>query len=299
MSVEDIRKKIDGLDNSIHDLLMERADLVLKIGEEKRKNKIQVIQLDRETIMLRRLLFRHKGPLPREAIVRIWRELVGAVSLLQTGLKVAVTTPGGADDILYWDMAKDYFSSVLPMEKVLKPLLVLSMVRDEKATFGVMPWPNDGAKDAKDTWWQYLMDDEGDRPMRIVARLPLGERTKNPVPAHQLALVVARLKFEPSGDDRSFIGLDLERDISRARLAEKVKEAGMCLRNFFSAAGRSADRNFHLLEVEGYIPADSSALDTLAGSLNSAGARARVVGGYPVPPVYEDTVGKGADKQSG
>ena len=295
MSVDDIRKKIDGLDNSIHDLLMERAELVLKIGEEKRKNKIQVIQPDREIIMLRRLLSRHKGPLPREAIVRIWRELVGAVSLLQTGLKVAVTTPGGSDDILYWDMAKDYFSSVLPMEKVLKPLLVLSMVRDEKATFGVMPWPNDGARDAKDLWWPYLMDDEGNRPMRIVARLPLGDRTKSPVSVHQQALVVARLKFEPSGDDRSFIMLDVEQGISRARLTDKARESGMALRNFYSATGRNPGRNFHLLEVKGYISADNSVLDTFVGLLNGAGARACVVGGYPVPPVYEDTVGKGAD----
>ncbi|HEY8192071.1 MAG TPA: chorismate mutase, partial [Alphaproteobacteria bacterium] len=44
MTVEDIRHKIDSLDNQLHDLLMERAELVLKIGEEKRKNNVQVIQ---------------------------------------------------------------------------------------------------------------------------------------------------------------------------------------------------------------------------------------------------------------
>src|SRR5476649_492790 len=109
-TVDEIRKTIDGMDNTIHDLLMQRAELVLKIGEEKRKNNVQVVQPDREIIMLRRLLARHKGPLPKEAVVRIWRELVGAVSLLQTGLKVAVAVPDDQSGIVYWDMAKDYFS---------------------------------------------------------------------------------------------------------------------------------------------------------------------------------------------
>src|SRR6185295_1686741 len=109
-TVDDIRSKIDGMDNNIHDLLMQRAELVLKIGEEKRKSNVQVVQPDREIVMIRRLLSRHKGPLPKEAVVRIWRELVGAVSLLQTGLKVAVTVPDNAGGLVYWDMAKDYFS---------------------------------------------------------------------------------------------------------------------------------------------------------------------------------------------
>ena len=62
-ALDDIRKKIDELDNRIHDTLMERAELVLKIGEEKRKNKIQIVQPAREARMLRRLLARHRGAL--------------------------------------------------------------------------------------------------------------------------------------------------------------------------------------------------------------------------------------------
>ena len=42
-TLDDIRQKIDALDNRIHDTLMERADLVLKIGEEKRKKGIQIV----------------------------------------------------------------------------------------------------------------------------------------------------------------------------------------------------------------------------------------------------------------
>lgn len=289
MSVENIRKTIDDIDNRVHDLLMERAELVLKIGAEKRKNNVQVIQPDREIIMLRRLLGRHKGPLPREAVVRIWRELVGAVSLLQTGLKVAVTAPGGAADILYWDMAKDYFSSVLPMVKAAKPLSVLSMVREGEATFGVLPWPADRAADA---WWPYLMDDESEKPMRIVARLPLGDRTDAALPPERQALVVAKLRFDPSGDDRGFIALALPQDVSRARLAEKATAAGLNLRGVCDAAGKGSAAALYLLEIAGYCAPGDEALNALAESLG--GGRAAVLGGYPVPPVYNDAVGKSA-----
>src|SRR5689334_9962410 len=102
MSVDGIRREIDSLDNQVHDLLMKRAEMVLKIGEEKRKNNVQVIQPDREIVMIRRLLARHHGPLPREAVVRIWRELVGAVSLLQTGLKVVVCVPDNQAGLMHW-----------------------------------------------------------------------------------------------------------------------------------------------------------------------------------------------------
>jgi chorismate mutase / prephenate dehydratase len=291
-TVDDIRRTIDTMDNNIHDLLMQRAELVLKIGEEKRRNNVQVVQPDREIVMIRRLLARHKGPLPKEAVVRIWRELVGAVSLLQTGLKVAVTAPDDAGGLVYWDMAKDYFSSVLPMNKAGNPLAALSMVREGDATFAVMPRPADGEANP---WWSFLADETGEKPMRIVARLPLGDRSKDANPGNQ-ALVVARLKFETSGDDRSFIILELEQSISRAKIVDKLKEAGLetrTMNTFTGATGRV--RTLHLIEVDKYVGADDKRLAQIIEKLDPSGGRAVAAGGYPVPPVYEDKVGKSAE----
>ncbi len=294
-AVDDIRSKIDGMDNTIHDLLMQRAELVLKIGEEKRRNNIQVVQPDREIIMIRRLLARHKGPLPKEAVVRIWRELVGAVSLLQTGLKVVVTVPDDPNGLTYWDMAKDYFSSVLPMNKAANPLAALGMVREGEATFAVMPRPADGETNP---WWSFLLDESGDKAMRIVARLPLGDRTQSANPDNQ-ALVVARLKFETSGDDRSFIILELEQGISRAKVVDKFKEAGFEPRAFYTYAGaKGGTRTQHLIEVDKYIGPDDKRLAQIVEKLDPAGGRAASVGGYPTPPVYADKVGKSAEAEA-
>lgn len=290
-TVDSIRQQIDALDDKIHDLLMKRAEMVIKIGEEKRKNKVQIIQPDREAIMVRRLLSRHHGLLPKEAVVRIWRELVGAVSLLQTGLKVVVTVPEDHTGLIYWDMAKDYFSSVLPMQKASNPLAALAMVREGEATFAVMPWPED---EQANPWWGYMLEENGDQGMRIMARLPLGDRTKAEPTLEHRALVVARIKFETSGDDRSFLALDLDEDISRGRIVDKAKSLNLAALGLHSCPSVRSGRKLHLLEVAGYVDPQSDMNEKLSGLFDDQMARCVCLGGYPVPPIYEDKVGKNA-----
>lgn len=289
-SVLDIRRTIDQLDDKIHDLLMERADLVLKIGEEKRRNNVQIVQPDREVVMIRRLLARHKGPLPREAVVRIWRELVGAVSLLQTGLKVVVAAPADVHGLMMWDMAKDYFSSVLPMTRAANALLALAAVREGEATFAVMPRP---AEQDHQPWWRFLLEESGEKPLRIVARLPLGDRSAEAANyIDRQALVVARLSCSPSGEDRSFVAFDITPDVSRARVVDVLKAEGLPPRSLFSATPSGSRRALHMAEVDGYVTADDERLARIARDLDPAGGRGLCLGAYPVPPVYNDKVGK-------
>lgn len=292
--VRTLRRQIDNLDNQIHDLLMERAELVVRIGDAKRKSNTQVVQPDREALMIRRLLARHKGPLPKEATVRIWRELVGAVSLLQTGLKVVVTVPdtGG---LQYWDMAKDYFSSVLPMNKISDPLSALASVRENEATFAVLPWPEDGQSRQ---WWENLASEEGDRPLRIMARLPLGDRTQENKSPDELSLVVARVSFESSGDDRSFLLLDVDAGVSRGRISDKCAALSIPARSIHSILNSVGDTTRHLVEVDGYVASDDEKLTALLTALEQPEGRCICLGGYPVPPVYEDKVGKGAEERN-
>ena len=291
-TVDEIRRQIDSLDDQIHDLLMKRAGLVVRIGEEKRKNSVQVIQPAREIVMIRRLLGRHEGLLPKEAIVRIWRELVGAVSLLQKGLKVTVTVPDDNSGLIYWDMAKDYFSSVLPMAKAASPLVTLGMVREGEATFGVIPWPSDGAANP---WWKFLLDEGGEAPMRVVARLPLGDRSRESANPEFRGLVIARLKFEDSGDDRSCLALELDHSISRGRIADQARDIGLEPRSLYSCKMGEGRTNAHFLEVDGYVAVNDERLKILLSKLGGEeGGKCICVGGYPVPPVYDDKVGKNA-----
>ncbi len=283
-ALDDIRQKIDALDNKIHDALMERAELVLKVGEEKRKNNIQIVQPAREARMIRRLLGRHKGALPEMAVVRIWRELVGAVSLLQTGLKIAVTVPEGQQD--YWDLARDYFGSCLPMQRSPTAISSISALKEGRATFAVVPRPSD---EDEQPWWTFL-DVNAAEPLSIIMCLPHGADPNIPNPDCG-ALVVAKAGFDDSGEDNSFLMIQCDATISRARLVDLAGKAGL------TALGMSSKRNtspslpsLHLMEVKDYIGKNDARVNEFIKSLDDPGANVLCIGGYPVPPSYERSV---------
>ncbi len=283
-ALDEIRKKIDELDNRIHDTLMERAELVLKVGEEKRKNNIQIVQPAREARMIRRLLSRHNGSLPQMAVVRIWRELVGAVSLLQTGLKVAIALPDGQTE--YWDLARDYFGSCLPFQKTPTALSAIAAVRENKTTFAVVPWPEE---EDEQPWWTYLATGTQDE-MKIIVGLPYGKDPANPNPDFR-ALVVSRAGFDSSGDDNSFLLIQCAPSVSRARLVDVAKKAGISAIGLFSKRNSSgAGPTIHLMEVEDFFEKGDQRLDTLLDGLEDNGASVVCIGGYPVPPSYERSI---------
>lgn len=281
--LDEVREKIDRLDQTIHDALMQRAELVLEIGEEKRKNNIQVVQPAREARMIRRLLSRHAGVLPQMAVVRIWRELVGAVSLLQTGLKVAVFTPEGKHDL--WDLSRDYFGSCLPMTKFSSALHAVASVREDKATFAVLPWPQN---EDEQPWWNYLSTGAPDE-MHIIIRLPHGDDPEHPNP-DQRALVISKSGFDDSGDDRSFLLIECSPQVSRARMVDVAKKLKLNPLSISSLRVTSGAPNKHLMEVEGYLGGKDTRGRAFQDALEDDGARVTCVGGYPVPATYTKTV---------
>ena len=279
--LDKIRQRIDTLDHQIHDALMERAELVLKIGQEKRKNNIQIVQPAREARMIRRLLARHKGALPEMAVVRIWRELVGAVSLMQTGLRVAVPCDQGNHYL--WDLAKDYFGSCLPFEKSGSILTAIAAIRKGEVNFAVLPWP----EDVEDTPWWDQLDHEGDQPIQPIIRLPHGDDPDHAHPG-QKALIVSQSGFQSSDDDCSFLLLDPEISISRSYVIETLEKHGVSILNIFSKQGQGSSPR-HLVEVKGYMNADADIFKSLQEDFGEE-VRLYALGGYPTPSQYSKTI---------
>lgn len=277
-SLDHIRQKIDTLDNTIHDLLMERADLVMAISEAKKREGVQIVQPAREARMLRRLIARHKGPLPEETIVRIWRELVSSVSLLQTGLSVAVYVPSNLPE--YWDMARDYFGSVLPMVRVDSISSVLDMVLENRVTFGVLPFPDGGASAP---WLAPMVGAiERGETVAVIQRLPFGEKEHYDYERHP-ALVVSRSSFGESGDDRSLCLLKSGGVLSPEMVVDALAGAGLD-GAFLLSEGVDA-----IIAIHRYVAPGDTALVSLGQDLSArAGRDIRVVhlGGYPTPLVY-------------
>lgn len=286
-ALDEIRQKIDALDTRIHETLMERAELVLNIGEEKRKNNIEIVQPAREARMIRRLLERHKGALPEMAVVRIWRELVGAVSLLQTGLKVVVADSEEHPD--YWDQAKDYFGSCLPMSRIFSPLAAIKAVREGQATFAVVPYPHDGPdNEDENPWWECLEPDT-ESALNIIVRLPHGDDPNNKNPEGRV-VVVAKMGFDGSDEDHSFIFIECDPSLSRGKIASTAQDCGLTPVSLSSKRiENECPSRRHLLEVEGYWQDSSADIKSFKQALGDDSI-VHCVGGYPVPPVYAKTV---------
>ncbi len=79
--IEDLRDRINLIDDEILTLLSNRSKIVLQIG--KHKNEDKVIDPDREKKILDRLLSKSKGLYSKDTIVRLWREIFQSSEKLQ------------------------------------------------------------------------------------------------------------------------------------------------------------------------------------------------------------------------
>ena len=274
-SLEALRARIDRLDNDMHDLVMQRASLIKDIAEAKRKAGEKVVQPAREAKMLRRLLARHDDSLPGTAIVQIWRELVGAVAMQQTGLSACVYT--GETPIDYWEMARNYFGHSVPLKQASSHMSALATLRDGEVSFVVMPWPE---QQLTTPWWYFLYNNKHTN-MQVIQHLPFLTQD-NQRHYRQRALVVARLDFAASDDDVSMIALDVSETVSRTRIMDRLGNQGHEIYNLYSCSHPDAPgRSLHLLELRGYV-APGQGLGDMAGLFEDGQARSISIGGYPV-----------------
>src|ERR671919_792716 len=95
MDLGDWRSRINDIDNQILHLLNQRAEAALQIGDLKRRQDAPPYAPEREAELLSRLTAAAGGPLPAEAIVAVWREIVSACRALEAPLTVAYLAPQG------------------------------------------------------------------------------------------------------------------------------------------------------------------------------------------------------------
>ena len=74
--LDDLRKRIDLLDESLVRLLNARAACALEIGRVKRAMGVPIYQPDRENEVLRNVQAVNHGPLDQEAIKRLFERII-------------------------------------------------------------------------------------------------------------------------------------------------------------------------------------------------------------------------------
>ena len=87
-----LRAEIDRLDGLIHQLVMQRAEVVRSLAGLRIKRGAP-FRPAREAAIMRRLLATHRGPLPKPTVVGMWREMIMGMTLIQSAFPVAVWSP--------------------------------------------------------------------------------------------------------------------------------------------------------------------------------------------------------------
>src|SRR6266446_3827322 len=141
----ELRHRLDEIDDKVHDLLIERVEIITMVAASKQDGRLAAFQPAREAEIIRRLVGRHHGHLPVATLVRMWREMLAATVRLQSPFAVAVFAPTEAQG--FWDLARDHYGSSTPMSAYRSAGQVIRAVTEGQASIGVLPMPQEGEAD--------------------------------------------------------------------------------------------------------------------------------------------------------
>src|SRR5438034_11379776 len=93
MNLDDWRSRINDLDNQILDLLTQRAEAALQIGDLKRRQDAPSYAPEREADIVRRLIEKNRGPLASDTVAAVWRQILSGCRAVEAPLTVAYLGP--------------------------------------------------------------------------------------------------------------------------------------------------------------------------------------------------------------
>src|SRR6516162_2244910 len=172
-SLADLRREIDRIDASMHELLIERGEIIDQlIAVKKTEETGSAFRPAREAEMMRRLVRRHHGSLPLDTAESIWRVIISTFTYVQAPFSVHADLSAG--DALMRDSARFHLGFTVPFVAHMGAAAVVATVSASKGDLGLVPA---FAVPAAGAWWSAL---EFDAAPKIIARLPFVERSDHP-----------------------------------------------------------------------------------------------------------------------
>ncbi len=137
--LEALRCEIDGLDRRLVALLNERARVVARVGESKRRSGAPIYAPDREARVLAKVLELNEGPLPDRSIEAIYKELMSGSFAIERPLRIAYLGPAGS---FSHHAAVSHFGSSVSYEDVTEISAVFTEVLRGHVDYGLVPIEN-------------------------------------------------------------------------------------------------------------------------------------------------------------
>ena len=165
MSMQNLRQKIDSIDDHLVRLLNMRAKIAAHIAKIKKQDGKSVYSPEREAEVLRKIAAKNKGPLDSLALQAIYREIMSSALALDRSLKIAYLGPQATFTHL---AALKRFGSQVEYLAVNSIGDVFLEVERGNADYGVIPIENsiEGAV-------SYSLDMFMDSDLRICAQIIL------------------------------------------------------------------------------------------------------------------------------
>jgi chorismate mutase-like protein len=187
--LQEIRSRIDAIDEAMHRLLIERSAVIAELIEIKGASKPgAAFRPDREADMMRRLVLRHDGALPLATVEHIWREIITTFTMMQAPFSIAA---GPANDALALrDTIRFYFGFSIPIASCESAVAAIDRVVRSGREIAVVP------ADCSERWWASL---GGSNKPQVFAKLPFIEIPDRPadLPAY---VIGPPLREKPSPD---------------------------------------------------------------------------------------------------
>lgn len=139
--LQQLRQKIDALDEQILVLINRRGELASQVAEAKmaRGEQQNFYRPEREAEVLRRVRQLHRGPLPEEAVLRLFRELMSACLALEKPIEVGFLGPEGT---FTQEAAFKHFGHAVLASPVPAINEIFRAVESGSVQFGVVPVEN-------------------------------------------------------------------------------------------------------------------------------------------------------------
>jgi chorismate mutase len=173
LSLAELRREIDRIDEAMHRLLMERGEIIDRLIATKQTQETgSAFRPAREADMMRRLVDRHKGILPLDTAESIWRVIISTFTYVQAPFSVHADLSAG--DAAMRDSARFHFGFTVPFVPHADAASVVAAVSDSRGDLGLVPA---FATAGTGAWWSAL---ESNSAPKIIARLPFVERADHP-----------------------------------------------------------------------------------------------------------------------
>ena len=223
MDLEELRRKIDEIDSRLVELLNERAKVVLRIGELKRKQNRQIYDPSREQQVYKKIEAANQGPLPSKCLRAIYRELMSASIALEKPVTVCFLGPEGTFSHV---AAKAKFGESVDYLPVRGVDAIFHDVARGDADYGVVPIENSTEGGIADTL-EMFMDSDLKACAEII--LPVHHHLVGNCPIHEVKQVFS--KQQPFGQCKRWLAdnmahaelVEVSSSAEAARLASETR----------------------------------------------------------------------------